>query len=65
VRMDCLGRGSKVMTPSGPVLLPPLVSDGDSLPVACLPVDDSLAESGDGAESVSEGESGESGESYP
>lgn len=51
------------MTPSGPVLLPPLVSDGDSLPVACLSVDESLVESsGDGAESVSEGESGES---YP
>ena len=51
------------MTPSGPVLLPPLVSDGDSLPVACLSIDDSLVESSrDGAESVSEGESGES---YP
>ena len=63
MRIDCLGRGSKVMTPSGPVLLPPLVSDGDSLPVACLSVDESLVESsGDGAESVSEGESGES---YP
>ena len=63
MRIDCLGRGSKVMTPSGPVLLPPLVSDSDSLPVACLSVDDSLVESsGDGAESVSEGESGES---YP
>ena len=63
MRIDCLGRGSKVMTPSGPVLLPPLVSDGDSLPVACLSIDDSLVESSrDGAESVSEGESGES---YP
>ena len=61
MRMDCLGRGSKVMTPSGPVLLPPLVGDGVSSRVACLPVDDSLAESS-GAESVSEGEPGES---YP
>jgi hypothetical protein len=59
VRMDCLGRGSKVMTPSGPILLPPgrkLVGDGASL---SLPVDDSLAESS-GAESVSDGDPGES-----
>ena len=49
------------MAPSGPVLLPPLVGDGVSLRVACLSVDDSLAESS-GTESVSEGEPGES---YP
>jgi len=62
VRMDCLGRGSKVMTPSGPILLPPgreLVGDGVSLSDACLQVDDSLAESS-GTESVSDGDPGES-----
>jgi len=63
VRMDCLGRGSKVMTPSGPVLLPPgreeLVGDGVS--VSGVEVDDSLTESPP-AESVSEGDPGES---YP
>jgi hypothetical protein len=43
------------MTPSGPVLLPPLERED-----ASLPAEDSLAESS--AESVSEGEPGES---YP
>lgn len=70
VRMDCLGRGSNVMTPSEPVLLPP--SPPPPLPLGCalllveaslfvvvLPLDDSLAESS-GAESVSEGDPGES-----
>jgi hypothetical protein len=50
------------MTPSGPILLSPgrvLVGDGVSLSDACLPVDDSLAESS-GAESVSDGDPGES-----
>ena len=50
------------MTPSGPILLPPgtvPVGDGVSLSDACLPVDDSLAESSV-AESVSDGEPGES-----
>jgi hypothetical protein len=64
VRMDCLGRGSKVMTPSGPVLLPPgreLVGDGVSLSGLLVEVDDSLAESSP-PESVPEGDPGES---YP
>ncbi len=64
--MDCFGRGSNVMAPSGPVLLPPptpigrpvVGEDATSFPAVA---DDSLAESS-AVDSVSEGVPGES---YP
>jgi len=63
VRMDCLGSGSKVIAPSGPVLLPPLrelVGEGASPLLARLLDEDSLGVSS----RVSVSETG-SGESYP
>jgi hypothetical protein len=57
--MDCFGSGSKVITPSGPVLLPPLGRELVPLFVVGLPVEDSLAESSV-TDSVSEGDPGES-----
>lgn len=63
VRIDCFGSGSKLMAPSGPVLLPPLarelVGEGASPLLARSLEEDSL---GDSAFSVSETGSGES---YP
>ena len=64
VRIDCFGRGSNVMTPSGPVLLPPVAPPrlelvGEKTPVTViLLADDSLAESSGSV-------SGDPGESYP
>lgn len=56
VRIDCFGSGSKVMAPSAPVLLPPLVRElvGEGL----------LNEDSLDVSSVTMSESG-SGESYP
>ena len=63
VRTDCFGSGSKVMTPSGPVLLPPsarvLVGEEGPVFIVGLPVDESLALSS-GVDSDSEGDPGES-----
>lgn len=58
VRMDCFGRGSKVMAPSGPVLLLPFPAVRRPEMVGEIPPEDSLAVS----ESVSEDDPGES---YP
>lgn len=65
VRIDCFGRGSKVMTPSGPVLLPPVAVAplrlelvGETPVTVRLLADDSLAESSGSV-------SGDPGESYP
>ena len=64
VRMDCFGSGSKVMAPSGPVLLPPLlresVGEGASPLFARLLDEDSLGDSS----GLSVSELGD-GESYP
>ena len=59
--MDCFGSGSKVMAPSGPVLLPrELVGEGVSPLFARLLDEDSLGDSS----GLSDSEIG-SGESYP
>jgi hypothetical protein len=63
VRIDCFGRGSNVMTPSGPVLLPPVAPlrlelVGETPVTVRLLAEDSLAESSGSV-------SGDPGESYP